>query len=678
MLNLESSRFDKYSILFTDTPNDIRFRLFLDVMHTNAVNNAKQRGRTDFILDDLQLKHTPIEMVVSSFIESPLQRLIKPESPIHPEWLVFFKDLQIQLQKNINNSDVLILIKSLSSLDGLDLTSFIIQLVKSMFIIKKTDTSDITINHRVWSSAHTIIPVTSYEFMNSFTQKLSSDVRNLMMMSFMIGFDNADVRNRVQKADAKEYVGTGTAMNLADITTFINRFYKLDVAGESPLKFSFNLEKLVLVNILAKHLKDNTIQPAKESSFFDDVNTVKDAGKYWRDENGILYMNSDVKGAAPVKMDPQSREFLSLVNTKCMTTNVQENGGETCASFLKGCLENGDITKCKAYLTNDKFWPDVKEEVKNIVPLVAVQLLQSFQFKTKEHYNNDFKLNVKTVETVQEWATRLKDQIASGTLNEAEVKSITSNIKLIGYLEMLVDKINSNLTILNKDIKRGATIAISDPFKGSRFSRLGVGFNPVSPLSSLVSTVIRTNQTTKENMDRLAISLSLPQTFGFRMPMILRGGSTASVEATVQKQRDQFKHTWAQIEMQYAGLVKRLNASGKTLDKNDDQKIKELIAQLKDSELKLYKAMLYTEKYADLIEVHGQQDNSSSLSLVQLQQFVDMRQKYFERVSRKQSALASIIQAVAEAVVKEAGLSKVAAPTAQNQNTSQINLNSFF
>ena len=180
-------------------------------------------------------------------------------------------------------------------------------------------------------------------------------------------------------------------------------------------------------------------------------------------------------------------------------------------------------------------------------------------------------------------------------------------------------------------------------------------------------------------MDKLALSFSLglPQSFGLRMPVILRGGSVTSINAAESKYKDQFKHTWHLVQTQYDVLVARLNASGKTIDKKDSKQIIDLIAQLKESEAKLYKAILYTEKYADLIEVHGQRDNNSTLSLVQLQQFVDMRQKYFERVSRKQSALASIIQAVAEAVVKEAGVSK-AAPTAQNQNTSQINLDSFF
>ena len=678
MLKLESTRFDKYSILFTDTPNDIRYRLFLDILHSNAVANAKAHGSSSFRPKDLQLKSVPVEMQVGSFSESPLQSLIKPgTSVIHPEWLTFFRDLEVRLETNTIHKDTLKLIKSLSSLDTLDLTNFIIQLVKLMFKINNVAGINITDNHLIWSQATSITCVYPYQFISSFVSNLNQDIIKVILCSFGLVANGADYNNRVAViSDTTPYIDINMNVN-AIIGANVAPFYNVGSLMVSPLQFSFNLEKLVLVKILEKHLKDNTPTPATQSSFFDDVSAVKDAGKYWRDENGILYMNSDDKGATPVKMDPKSREFLSLVNTKCMSTNVVDDGGETCAGFLKNCLENGNISQCKEYLKNDNFWPSVTEEVKKIVPLVAVQLLQSFQFKTKEHYDNDLKLNIKTVESVQDWASRLTEQIASRTLSKDEVKSIVSNTKLIGYLEMLVDKINSNPTILNRDIKKGATVANPEPFKGSRFSGLGVSFNPKSSLSGLVSTVVRTNQSTKEHMDRLAISLSLPQIFGFRMPMIMRGGSAASVEATAQKQSNEFRHTWAQMKMQYEGLVKRLNASGKTLDKNDDKRINELINQLKESEVKLYKAMLYTEKYADLIEVHGQRDNNSTLSLVQLQQFVDMRKKYFERVSRKQSALASIIQAVAEAVVKEAGVSK-AAPTAQNENTSQINLDSFF
>jgi uncharacterized LabA/DUF88 family protein len=82
-------------------------------------------------------------------------------------------------------------------------------------------------------------------------------------------------------------------------------------------------------------------------------------------------------------------------------------------------------------------------------------------------------------------------------------------------------------------------------------------------------------------------------------------------------------------------------------------KISELIESLKNSEQKLYKASLYTEKYAKLLEIHGQKDNTSILSLDHLKEFVDNRNKYFSRVVKKQNDLMSIIRSIAEAVNKE-------------------------
>ena len=52
-----------------------------------------------------------------------------------------------------------------------------------------------------------------------------------------------------------------------------------------------------------------------------------------------------------------------------------------------------------------------------------------------------------------------------------------------------------------------------------------------------------------------------------------------------------------------------------------------------------------------------------------------MRNQYFERVTKKQSALTSIIQAVAEAVVKET--SKPKQPV-QTVGKSRISLDNFF
>jgi hypothetical protein len=130
------------------------------------------------------------------------------------------------------------------------------------------------------------------------------------------------------------------------------------------------------------------------------------------------------------------------------------------------------------------------------------------------------------------------------------------------------------------------------------------------------------------------------------------------------------KYTSHIIEAHYKALVIRLDNLGKNISQADDKKIRELISQLGSSEDKLYKLTLYMEKYANLLEVHGQEDNKDVLSVDNLKEFVDNRDKYFDRVTRKQTNLISIIRALAEAVSKESPNST--SPHASNVDMSKI------
>ena len=107
------------------------------------------------------------------------------------------------------------------------------------------------------------------------------------------------------------------------------------------------------------------------------------------------------------------------------------------------------------------------------------------------------------------------------------------------------------------------------------------------------------------------------------------------------------------MSLHVSALAIRLKKYGKEISKDDFAKITALIESLKKSEEKLNKAILYTEKYARLLEVYGQKDNTTILSMNHLKEFVDNRNKIFTRVSKKQNDLLSIIRSVAEAVNKE-------------------------
>ena len=685
MLNTNPSRFDKYRILFTNNTEDIRFRLFLDILYTNAVNNAKRRTSLSFIDTDLEFSNVPDEMRPSNYKDSSLEKFMKPNSPIHIEWIAFFRDLAWRtiLTSTVTNDSmfrddakILDLIKTLQpSADKLSLNDFIIKLVQSCFTIS-TATEDITATPAKWSTATNIganTPMNGFfKFFDKITDKNAHD---MIMMSYGLPRDGKHFNDLINKN-----ILNMPAIKLTPVYDIIKNFYIIaDSMGlillTSTTFFSFNLEKLVLVQILERHVQNNLLTPV-ESSFFTDEETVKNGNKYYRDVNGILFMRSTNKGDPDVKMNPQSKDFISLIDKNCMTTHVKEDGSLKCADFLKGCLEKGDITKCKDYLLSPNFWPLVIKEVEEINPVIAVQLLKSFQFKTKENFDKNLKLNIKTVETVRDWLEGLK-ALVPATLTESDVTSIVKNDKLITYLEMIVKKINSSPSILNKDIKEGTVVANPDPFKGTRFSLLGVGFNPWSP-ASVVALNQRTAMTLNQNnQNNRGVRLNIGKVF-----MGLVGGSVASIQDTETKYNNQIKQTWSIINSQYLSLVSRLNANGKTIDKNDSNIITKLINELKVTEAKLYKAMLYAEKYADLIGVYGVRDNNTSLTFVQLKQFVDMQDKYLTRVSKKQSALSSIIQTIAEAVARETASAQGAAPAAQaaqaKQAASAISMDSFF
>ena len=141
--------------------------------------------------------------------------------------------------------------------------------------------------------------------------------------------------------------------------------------------------------------------------------------------------------------------------------------------------------------------------------------------------------------------------------------------------------------------------------------------------------------------------------FNSRMFSPMTGGSSDLLDTFEERLSDKTKYISHIISEHHVSLNKRLERFGKKIDTNDQKKISDLIDNLAESESKLYKASLYAEKYAQLLELHGTDDNTSVLTYDHLKEFVDHRNKYFDRVSKKQLDLLSIIKSIAEAVNNE-------------------------
>lgn len=224
---------------------------------------------------------------------------------------------------------------------------------------------------------------------------------------------------------------------------------------------------------------------------------------------------------------------------------------------------------------------------------------------------------------------------------------------------MLVTKINSNPAILNKNYTGPIISQINNPdaFKDTKLYKYGVRARISVPTLS-PSSIDKLRNAVNQNYSGIQLRLRLP---GFPLASRINGynlfhsggGSESPIEHFQNKISDETKNIGHIIAAHYMALAKRLRDLGKEISKEDEDKLLALIKTLKESESKLNTAVLYTEKYAQLVERYGEKDNMSILSHEHLKEFVDKRNRYFERVNKKQNDLLSIIRSIVEAVNNE-------------------------
>lgn len=576
--------------------NDMRVKLLVDELR-NAFNRRS--------VPEITIKTTAFQN----------QYFAKPDSAddnaIHTEWIKFAGVLQNRLASGkAASADAIAIIQANagSSEPGSE-KNFVQALVKRMF--KVSDGSkDITGTAALWGSAKSA----TYQ-----------------------GLNGVLIAN-----------GSSELKSLRDAAA---------TADDAVREFGFRYDKYWLRAMLEGHAA-TAAAPVAPSSFFDDDATPAAGETYFRRGSELFTIDASGK---EVRVDAGSPAFASLkVDAKCLGTGFADgkdlsSNDHKCADYLRECLSGKDVTKCKAYLESPNFWADAEKEVEAMLPAMAVQTLNAFEFGMEQVWDNTASRRLLKYKSVDSWLANLTEQAKTtgAVIDDAAVKNIAANTKLIGYLRMLVSKVNSNPAILNKDYSGAVDSArINDPeaFAGSRLHKMGVrGRVAASTLS--VSSIDKLSQAIKDSNARVSLSFGLPGLTGFTGRINLMGGGV--VEDLEQKASDVTKHTGFIIENQFLALTERLKRHGKAISQADNAKIVALIDSLKKSEEKLYKANLYTEKYAKLLEVHGVKDNTSVLTMDHLKEFVDNRNKYFARVSKKQNDLLSIVRSIAEAVNKE-------------------------
>ena len=408
--------------------------------------------------------------------------------------------------------------------------------------------------------------------------------------------------------------------------------------------YPFKIDKYLLTYMLdaAVAAAPTTGSP---SAFFTSPASFTDEKFFFRKPNEPTKLfRKDANGVVTEVQQDSVAYKEQLQGAHCYNLGfVGDAGAHKCEDLVKKCLGGKDVSDCKAFMSNKDWW-NANSNVDELLPTVAMKMLKQFGFSIENVVNKDIGLTLKQYQSPLSWIKTLQtDFVPTNKLTDTEVQSIASNQALMSYLEKVVNKINSNPAVLNSGYTGPSTIP-SNNFAGTRLSQFGIKPLRVAPGSAVPSVSSVVGLQSQVLNRRLAVGhfYGVPTLGG----LIFQRGGGSVLDNLPMLVAPHLKELFKSFET-------TLKANGKDLDASDKAHIYSLLEKLGKTEEQLKKAVIYTEKYIELLSVYGESDKSNVLKYDHIQQFVDKRNALFEKVTNRQLTSLDIQKAVAEAVQSE-------------------------
>jgi len=429
--------------------------------------------------------------------------------------------------------------------------------------------------------------------------------------------------------------------------------------------FSFNFSKYLLY----LRLENAATQPSKPNNFWSTEEPILDT--YFRVKNRPNeLLTIDENGN---KVNVYDNKFLEnkYRGDQCVGIKVKE-GTHTCNNYLSKCIKSGkqeDIDSCKDYLKDQNFWDVVKSEVESMLPDAIVATLTTFGFKP-DSKNKKYT----SYESVGSWLSSLRSRIGT-SLSQTDYDAIQKNTKLTQYLTILVNKVNQNPAILNKNYfntNRFDPEDYSSRFNDWHITKYGLTPRVIykkdndSKLSinrqlAFVSNNILSLRNLSQNRIAFVPGSGLlvngvaitPVT-----PFFLTGGAESSVDSLpVMTGGDvsELEHLEKQsplIRLLVEQSINELRANGKEIDHQTQLELNDIVKSFESNENKLHKALNYVHKYIDLYNVYKQYDSDNVLSIDHIKSFVDARERYFDKTIKSLDGL-DVLKQLADQVLEK-------------------------
>lgn len=367
----------------------------------------------------------------------------------------------------------------------------------------------------------------------------------------------------------------------------------------------------------------------------------------WLD--GLLSNDQTVGRSNDGKMvDIRNKPFSDPeLNEKCYSTGLNGNR-EECMSLLQDCFLNAgsDLSKCASNidLLPSKVFEVRAEDVAQMNPQVAFKILSNLKFQGEHKHDMVSGRKLLKVQSFDSWLNNIQKD---GSVHDTFKQAIKNNKAVRDYLTMVIDFVNANPSILNKDYA-----GVSDQANGMRTgynlenrNKYGhVYFQTNYNLKSLSDVADRV----KVNRAKLAlvpVSGQLLTVGGYPLQQLGGGGDVFG--------KDHLKGDSgaATLNNIYLTNLGKLQNAGKDLSTHTKEVIQKEISNLLKTEAKVVKILNYLNRYTTAMRIAKDLAPEKHLTMDSIVR--DLETKYnniLDRKERRELNLVSILEALVNAV----------------------------
>jgi len=406
--------------------------------------------------------------------------------------------------------------------------------------------------------------------------------------------------------------------------------------------FGLNIDDLVKNRLLrissAKiNISNSELDNLTSNDFTDLINN-----NIWHKENNSFVKKINGQTIKYGINDPATQQLLQASHN-CYSS-LYAGTEEQCHKFMFDCLLNDDndsLMVCIDRFKVSNFNEVAKKEINNIHPTVALRILQKMGFRTKSSYDNVFGAEIKKVENVNHWY----NSVIVKRYGEVDArKLVATNSRLLAYLDLLVQFVNSNPGILNNNIQGNTEEKLGITKPTEFVQALGIKPRIEPPLKSLgnyefqrLSHKLMNNSSLQvANLPFMSNQMSGKWSTPFGMSLtpnvsqyVQVGGGSGSASWLVDTIYDSpNKITGSELMRQIFNiLLNDLSNRNKTLNPANKKAIMDAIEAMKISETLILKNLLYIEEYNKLIDAFQGNKNSEILTTDGIREFVDLYKK---------------------------------------------------